>query len=180
MAKQSLLQYYQDRLIDQVNQALVGVTLFNWLQAQNQKTQTIRPQAHLDYIYDQTLHVNYDLITPKDQDQFKLLNYIEQAITVDLDPSPLNPEQQKLYDIVIVQYIQELAYNDLLQLLLLNIDSVTGSKKTFTLLKTCTRLQELAERSRKGNPIVYVALIGVIAFNIVRQTLYSLFQLPIK
>ncbi len=236
-AKQSLLQHYQDRLTDQVNQALIGVTLFNQLQVQNQITQTIWPQtplqvinyflqylsdlesreyddyyhiklmlyylfkcfidllslnrqdyrsyidafqayrrlyvylddfytdlvansqdidskdselvynksnnkplvdfevfAHqqpynddlmysftdnlsscdLDRIYDQTLYVSYDLITPKDQDQFKLLNYTEQVITVDLDPSLLNLEQQKLYDIVIAQYIQELIYNDLL------------------------------------------------------------------
>ncbi len=65
----------------------------------------------LDHAYDQTSHVGRNTITPKTQDQFKLLNYTEQTMTVDLDPGLLNTEQQKLYDVVMAQYVQELASN---------------------------------------------------------------------
>src|SRR5713226_5883092 len=98
-------------------------------------------------------------ITPEDWDQFKLLNHTEQAVTVDSDPGPLNTEQRKLYDVVTAQYIQELA-GDGPQPLLLNVDGVAGSVKTFTLLKACARLQELAQRSEKGNPVVRAAPTG--------------------
>ena len=100
-------------------------------------------------------------------------------MTVDSDPGPLNPEQRKLYDVVTAQYVQELASNDP-RPLLLNVDRVARSGKTFTLLKTCARLQELAEQSGKGNPVVHAAPTGVAAFNIVGRTLHSLFQLPVK
>jgi hypothetical protein len=115
----------------------------------------------LDRAYDWTSHVGRDITTVEAWDQFKLLNHIEQAVTVNSDPSPLNTEQRKLYDIVTAQYIQELANNDPLRPLLLNIDGVAGSGKTYTLLKTCARLQELAERSGKGNPVVRAAPTGV-------------------
>jgi hypothetical protein len=64
-------------------------------------------------------------------------------VTVDSDSSSLNTEQRKLYDIVTAQYTQELTGNYLL-LLLLNVDRVTGSGKTFTVLKIYIYLQELA------------------------------------
>ena len=133
----------------------------------------------LDRAYDWTSHVGRNTITPEDWDQFKLLNHTEQAVTVDSDPSPLNTEQRKLYDVVTAQYIQELA-GDGPQPLLLNVDGVAGSGKTFTLLKACARLQELAQRSGKGNPVVRAAPTGVAAFNIIGRTLHSLFRLPVK
>ena len=100
-------------------------------------------------------------------------------MTVDPDPGPLNTEQRKLYDVVTAQYIQELASNHP-RPLLLNVDGVAGSGKTFTLLKTCARLQELAQQSSRGNPVIRAAPTGVAAFNIVGQTLHSLFRLPVK
>ena len=133
----------------------------------------------LDRAYDWTSHVGRNTITPEDWDQFKLLNHTEQAVTVDSDPGPLNTEQRKLYDVVTAQYIQELA-GDGPQPLLLNVDGVAGSGKTFTLLKACARLQELAQRSGKGNPVVRAAPTGVAAFNIIGRTLHSLFRLPVK
>lgn len=133
----------------------------------------------LDRAYDWTSHVGRNTITPEDWDQFKLLNHTEQAVTVDSDPGPLNTEQRKLYDVVTAQYIQELA-GDGPQPLLLNVDGVAGSGKTFTLLKACARLQELAQLSGKGNPVVRAAPTGVAAFNIIGRTLHSLFRLPVK
>ena len=133
----------------------------------------------LDRLYDWTSHVGRDLTTPEEWDQFKLLHHTEQAVTVNSDPSLLNTEQRKLYDIVTAQYIEELAGNSP-RPLLLNVDGVAGSGKTFTVLKLCAQLQELAERSGKGNLVVRVAPTGVMAFNIVSKTLHSLFQLPVK
>jgi len=118
------------------------------------------------------------MITPETWDQFRLLNHTEQAVTVDSDPGPLTTEQRKLYDVVTAQYVQELAGDDPRPLL--HVDGVAGSGKTFTLLKTCARLQELVERSGKGNLVVRAAPTGVTAFNIVKWTLHSLFRLPVK
>jgi len=100
-------------------------------------------------------------------------------VAVDLDPGPLNPEQRKLYDTMTAQYVQELAGNQP-RALLLNVDGVAGSGKTFTVLKICAQLQELARQSGKGNPVVRAAPTGVAAFNIVGRTLHSLFRLPVK
>jgi ATP-dependent DNA helicase PIF1 len=133
----------------------------------------------LDRVYDWTLHVGRDLTTPEEWGQFKLLHYTEQAVTINSDPSLLNTEQRKLYDIVTAQYVEELAGNGP-RPLLLNVDGVAGSGKTFTVLKLCARLQELAQQSGKENPVVRAAPTGVAAFNIVGKTLHSLFQLPVK
>jgi ATP-dependent DNA helicase PIF1 len=62
----------------------------------------------------------------------------------------------------------------------LNIDGVAGSGKTFTLLKTSTRLQELAEQAGKPSPVFRAAPTGIAAFNIVGKTLRSLLKLPVK
>ena len=133
----------------------------------------------LDRVYDWTSHVGRDITTPEAWDQFKLSHHAEQVVTVDSDPGLLNTEQRKLYDIVTAQYVQELT-SDYPPPLLLNVDGLVGSGKTFTLLKTCARLQELAERSRRGNPVIRAAPTGVAAFNIIGRTLHSLFRLPIK
>jgi hypothetical protein len=93
----------------------------------------------LDRIYDWSSHVGRNLTTLEEWDQFKLLHYTEQAVTVDSNPSLLNTEQQKLYNIITAQYIEELASNGP-RPLLLNVDSVAGSRKTFTVLKLCARL----------------------------------------
>jgi hypothetical protein len=58
---------------------------------------------------------------------------------MDSSPNALNLEQRKLYDTVVSQYSHELRGLPLPQLLL-NVNSVAGSRKTFTVLKTCARL----------------------------------------
>ena len=100
---------------------------------------------------------------------------------MDPSPLPLNLEQRKLYDTVVDQYSQELALDmPLPSQLLLNVDGVAGSRKTFTLLKTYARIQELAEQAGKQNPVFWAAPMGIAAFNIVGKTLHSLLRLPIK
>jgi hypothetical protein len=70
------------------------------------------------------------------------------VVIVDSLPDLLNLEQRKLYNTMVGQYTQELTYttfgNPPLSQLLLNVDGVAKSRKTFTLLKTCARIQELA------------------------------------
>ena len=77
------------------------------------------------------------------------------------------------------QYIQELALQNPPQLLL-NVDGVARSRKTFTLLKTCSQVWELALEDRKQNPIFRAAPTSIAAFNINRRTLHSLLQLLVK
>jgi hypothetical protein len=62
----------------------------------------------------------------------------------------------------------------------LNVDGVAGSGKTFTLLETCARIQELALQAGNRNPVFRAAPTGVAAFNIVGQALHSLLRLSIK
>ncbi len=100
---------------------------------------------------------------------------------MDSSPLPLNPEQRKLYDTVVDQYSQELAWDrPTPSQLLLNVDSVARSRKTFTLLKTCARIQELAREAGKQNPVFRAAPTGIAVFNIIGKTLHSLLRLPVK
>jgi hypothetical protein len=48
------------------------------------------------------------------------------------------------------------------------------------LLKTCARIQELADQARKQNLVFRAAPIGIAVFNFVRKTLYSLLRLLVK
>ena len=98
-----------------------------------------------------------------------------------MDPSPdsLNLEQRKLYNTVVSQYSNELAGQPLPQLLL-HVDGVAGSGKTFVLLTTCARIQELAREAGRQNPVFRAAPTGIAAFNIVGRTLHALLRLPLK
>ena len=80
---------------------------------------------------------------------------------------------------MVSQYVRELT-GDLTSLLLLNVNRVTGSGKTFIVLKACARIQELAQQAGRGNPIFRAAPTGIAAFNIVGKTLYSLLRLLVK
>ncbi|KID81041.1 ATP-dependent DNA helicase PIF1 [Metarhizium guizhouense ARSEF 977] len=135
----------------------------------------------MDRDYDWSLHVGRYDISPDIWDQVKAENPIAQAVLMDSSPDPLNPEQRKLYDAVVSQYSEELTLDaPLPRQLLLNVDGVAGSGKTFTLLKICARIQELAVEAGKQNPVFRAAPTGIAAFNIVGKTLHSLLRLPVK
>ena len=135
----------------------------------------------MDRDYDWSLHVGRYDISPEIWDQVKAENPVAQVVVMDSSPDPLNLEQRKLYDTVAGQYSQELALDTPLpRQLLLNVDGVAGSGKTFTLLKTCARIQELAIEAGKQNPVFRAAPTGIAAFNIVGKTLHSLLRLPVK
>ena len=135
----------------------------------------------MDHNYDWSSHVSQYDISPEIWEQVKAENPIAQVVTLDSSPLPLNREQRKLYDTVVNQYSQELALDTpLSRQLLLNVDGVAGSRKTFTLLKTCAWIQELAIEAGKQNPVFRAAPTGIAAFNIVGKTLHSLLRLPVK
>jgi excinuclease UvrABC ATPase subunit len=93
----------------------------------------------------------------------------------------LNFKQRKLYNLIVNQYARELSLVDPRPpQLLLNVDGVAGSGKSFIVLKTCARLQEMAIAAGKGNPVFRAAPTGITAFNIIGKTLYSLLRLPVK
>jgi ATP-dependent DNA helicase PIF1 len=134
---------------------------------------------NIDRNYDWTPHVGRFSTTPTDWATFRAANVIEQDVTVDSSPTVLNLEQRKLYDIIITQYSQELE-SSTQRPLLLNVDGVAGSGKTFTLLKACSRLQEMAQAADRPNPVFRAAPTGIAAFNFVGKTLHSLLRLPVK
>jgi hypothetical protein len=133
----------------------------------------------IDRLYNWSAYVRQYNIIPEIWDQIWAENPAIQEVTVDSLPGQLNTKQTKLYNIVVDQYIQELVLGMLSQLLL-NVDSVAGSGKTFTLLKTCTRIRELALTAGKQDPIFRAVPTGVAVFNIIGRTLHSLLQLPVK
>lgn len=135
----------------------------------------------MDRSYDWSSHVGQYEIFPDVWEQMKAANPTAQVVTMDASPLPLNFEQRKLYDTMVEQYTQELATEaPLPRQLLLNVDGVAGSGKTFTLLKACARIQELAIAAEKQNPVFRAAPTGIAAFNIAGKTLHSLLRLPVK
>jgi hypothetical protein len=62
----------------------------------------------------------------------------------------LNTEQRKLYDTIVAHYASEINLGGRLPLqLLLNVDGEAGTGKTFTLLKACAKVQEMAMAVRR-------------------------------
>jgi ATP-dependent DNA helicase PIF1 len=133
----------------------------------------------MDLQYDWSAYIGRYTIGTEVWDQIKAENWAVQEVTVDSSPGLLNTEQAKLYKIVVDQYTQELVLHNPRQLLL-NVDSVAGSGKTFILLKICACIQELALAAGKPDPIFRAVPTGIAVFNIIGRTLYSLLQLPVK
>ena len=133
----------------------------------------------IDRDYDWSVHVGRYNIYPEIWDRIKAENPVAQVVTIDPSPDSLNLEQRKLYDTVVSQYSDELGGQSPPQLLL-HVDGVAGSGKTFVLLKTCARIQELAQQAGKPNPVFRAAPTGIAAFNIIGRTLHALLRLPVK
>jgi hypothetical protein len=134
----------------------------------------------IDRAYDWTSHIGWHAaIIPEGWEQYKRQNPADQEVVIDSSPTALNTEQRKLYDLIVSQYSNELSGTSTSPLLL-NVDGVAGSGKTFTVLKTCAQIQELAIQAEQGNPVFRAAPTGVAAFNIVGKTLHSLLRLPVK
>ena len=133
----------------------------------------------IDRVYDWSAHVGRYNIHPEVWDQMKAENPVDQVVTMDSSPDSLNLEQRKLYDTVVSQYLNDLAGQTPPQLLLY-VDGVAGTEKTFVLLKTCARIQELAQQAGRPNPVFRAAPTGIAAFNIIGKTLYALLRLPVK
>jgi ATP-dependent DNA helicase PIF1 len=137
----------------------------------------------IDRSYDWSTHIGrYNNLCPDVWEQIKAENPIELLVDINSSPKPLNLEQRKLYDTIVTRYTDEINPGRLppQRQLLLNVDGEAGMGKTFTLLKACARIQEIAIAAGKGNPVFRAAPTGISAFNIVGKTLHSLLRLPIK
>jgi len=135
----------------------------------------------IDRAYNWSVHVGRWIVVPEVWAQIKAENLITQAVRVDSCPSSLNHEQRKLYNTIVNHYRAEIRPNGPFpRPLLLNVDGVAGSGKTYTLLKACARLQELATHADLLNPVFRAAPTGIAAFNFVGKTLHSLLRLPVK
>ncbi|KIX07986.1 uncharacterized protein Z518_02640 [Rhinocladiella mackenziei CBS 650.93] len=137
----------------------------------------------IDRAYDWSTHIGrYGDLRPDVWEQIKAENPIELVVDVNSSPEPLNREQRKLYDMIVTHYTNEISLtrHSAPPQLLLNVDGEAGTGKTFTLLKACARIQEIATAAGKGNPVFRAAPTGIAAFNIVGKTLHSLLRLPVK
>jgi hypothetical protein len=120
----------------------------------------------LDRGYDWGSHVGrYPNVHPDIWEQVKGENPTRQEVTdSDTSPDKLNAEQRKLYDLCVAQYTQELSHElfpeqPMPEQLLLNLDGVAGAGKTFALLKSSGRLQEIASLAEKLNPVFLLELL---------------------
>ncbi len=135
----------------------------------------------IDRLYDWSIYCGRWTIIPEVWDQIKANNVFTQAVMVDSCPLLLNHVQRKLYDTVVNHYTAELSCDrPFPRPLLLNVDGVAGSGKTFTLLKACARLQELATEAGRPNPVLRAAPTGIAAFNFSGKTIHSLLRLSVK
>ena len=100
--------------------------------------------CYIDQEYNWSLHIGKYNISSEGWTLLQAENPIKQAVDVDLSARSLNLEQRKLYNIVVDQYTQELSYSGLPPPLLLNVDRVARSRKTYTFFKIYTKLQNLA------------------------------------
>ena len=137
----------------------------------------------IDKEYDWSTHADLNAASADIWNEVQAANPVDQTVTVDSCPQPLNAEQRKLYDTIVNQYMGELTADELdapPRQLLLNVDGVAGSGKTFTLLKACARLQELAADAGEQNPVFRAAPTGIAAFNFIGKTIHSLLRLPVR
>jgi hypothetical protein len=136
----------------------------------------------IDRSYDWSSHVGrYNEIHTEIWEQMKAENLIELRVEVDSSPEALNTEQRKLYETIVTQYTNEINLGGRPPpQLLLNVDGEAGTGKTFTLLKACGRLQEIAIAAGKSTPVLRAAPTGIAAFNIIGKTLHGLLRLPVK
>ena len=113
----------------------------------------------IDRAYDWSTHIGrYSEISPEVWEQIKAENPIDLTVKVDSSPELLNQEQRKLFDTIVAQYTHEMSPSGPYpEPLLLNVDGVAGTGKTFTLLKACARIQEIATAAGKGNPVFRAA-----------------------
>ena len=135
----------------------------------------------IDRAYNWSVHIGRWIVLPEVWAQIKADNPITQAVIVNSCPLSLNYEQRKLYDTIVNYYTAEISRNGPLPCpLLLNVDSVAGSGKTYSLLTACARLQELATDAGLLNPVFRAAPTGIAAFNFIGKTIHSLLRLPVK
>ena len=136
----------------------------------------------IDRLYDWSTHIRrYNEIYPEVWEQIKAENPIELRVEVNSSPGALNTEQRKLYDTIIAHYTNEINLGGRSPpQLLLNVDGEAGTGKTFTLLKACARVQEIAIAAGRSNPVLRAAPTGIAAFNIIGKTLHSLLRLLVK
>jgi hypothetical protein len=73
---------------------------------------------------------------------------MEQFVDCSLSAGSLNLEQWKLYNIIIESYIQELSSQGIPGQLLLNINDIVRTRKIYTLMIICARLQELTLQTK--------------------------------
>jgi hypothetical protein len=74
----------------------------------------------------------------------------DQVVRVDLNPDSLNPKQRKIFDTTVDHYRQGLADLGPCQLLL-NVDGVAGSGKTYTIMQISVMLQGIAGQHDREN-----------------------------
>jgi hypothetical protein len=64
--------------------------------------------------------------------------------------------------------------------LLVNLDSVASTSKTYVLLQAYKKLLDIVSKARKADPSCHVALTSITAYNFKGSTLYRLFRILVK
>ena len=134
----------------------------------------------LDRSYDWSIHAS---IYPKlDSDFWEVskANYSAyQMVSMAQTTESLQPEQRRVYDVVMQQY-KRILQGDSPSPLRINIDGPAGTGKSYLIAMISSHLQDRARTAGRSNPVFRAAPTGVAAFNIQGRMIHSLLHLPVK
>ncbi|OAQ58434.1 ATP-dependent DNA helicase PIF1 [Pochonia chlamydosporia 170] len=91
----------------------------------------------------------------------------------------LNGEQRTVYNLIVDHYSDFLAGRNPPQLMV-SLDGVAGTGKTYVLLQAIKKLEEMATIAGVRDPVLRAAPTGIAAHNFHGRTLHSLFKIPVK
>lgn len=93
------------------------------------------------------------------------------------DEGRLNPQQPKIYRLIVDHYAEILSGHKPPQLCV-NLDGVAGTGKTYVLLQASSKVEQMAIAAGRKDPVFRAAPTGIASHNLHGRTLYSLFKLP--
>jgi len=97
------------------------------------------------------------------------------------DPDTLQGSQRTCFDLIMRQYELEVrGEGEPPRQLLLHIDSVAGTGKSYLIDTISAHLYQAARRGNRDDPVRRAAPTGVAAFNINGQTLHGMLRLPVR
>jgi len=137
-------------------------------------------ERDLDRSYDWPSHAGIYLDLDDDFWENSKRSYpADQTVSIAQTSESLQPEQRRVYDVILYQY-ERILRGESPPPLRINVDGFAGTGKSYVITMISAHLQYRAQLAGRGNPIFRAAPTGVAAFNIQGRTLHGLLHLPVK